>query len=109
MEFAKLNFNDLSKSLKNKIYKTIVLPGILNESETWPFTLRDENRLRKFQNSVPRRISGSKKQEDEGWYFFIIYLDCKWVFTRWQWYNKTQYTNNTPHSNKTKHTKLHGQ
>jgi hypothetical protein len=36
----------------------------------------------------------------------IIYLNCKWVFTRWQRYNKTQHTNNTLHSNKTKHTKL---
>jgi hypothetical protein len=31
----------------------------------------------------------------------IIYFNCKYVFTRWQWYyNKTQHTNNTPHSNK---------
>jgi hypothetical protein len=29
--------------------------------------------------------------------YYIIYLDCKWVFTRWQWYNKTQHTNNTSH------------
>jgi hypothetical protein len=41
-------------------------------------------------------------------------LNCKWVFTRWQWYyNKTQHTNthitqnNTPCSNKTQHTELH--
>jgi hypothetical protein len=37
----------------------------------------------------------------------IIYLNCKWVFIRWQWYyNKTQHTNNTnntPHSNNTTH------
>jgi hypothetical protein len=40
--------------------------------------------------------------------YLFIYLNCKWVFTRWQWYyNKTQHTNtvthitqnNTPHSN----------
>jgi hypothetical protein len=32
----------------------------------------------------------------------IIYLNCKWGFTWWQWYyNKTQHTNNTHH------TKLH--
>jgi hypothetical protein len=42
----------------------------------------------------------------------IIYLNCKWVFTQWQWYyNKTQDTNthvtqnNTPRSNRTLHTK----
>jgi hypothetical protein len=29
----------------------------------------------------------------------IVYLNCKWVFTRWQWYyNKTQHTNNTHHT-----------
>jgi hypothetical protein len=29
----------------------------------------------------------------------IIYFNCKWVFTRWQWYyNKTQHTNNTHHT-----------
>jgi glucan phosphoethanolaminetransferase (alkaline phosphatase superfamily) len=28
----------------------------------------------------------------------IIYFNCKWVFTRWQWYyNETQHTNNTQH------------
>jgi hypothetical protein len=31
----------------------------------------------------------------------IIHLNCKLVFTRWQWYyNKTQHINNTPHTNK---------
>jgi hypothetical protein len=31
--------------------------------------------------------------------FIIIYFNCKWVFTRWQWYyNKTQHTNNTHHT-----------
>jgi hypothetical protein len=30
---------------------------------------------------------------------FIISFNCKWVFTRWQWYyNKTQHTNNTHHT-----------
>jgi hypothetical protein len=30
---------------------------------------------------------------------FFIYFNCKWVFTRWQWYyNKTQHTNNTHHT-----------
>jgi hypothetical protein len=29
----------------------------------------------------------------------IIYFNCKWVFTRWQWYyNKAQHTNNTHHT-----------
>jgi hypothetical protein len=48
--------------------------------------------------------------------FIIIYLNCKWFSTQWQWYyNKAQHTNNThhtnitPHSNKTQHTQLHKQ
>jgi hypothetical protein len=29
----------------------------------------------------------------------FIYLNCKWVFTRWQWYyNKKQHTNNTKYT-----------
>jgi hypothetical protein len=30
--------------------------------------------------------------------YIITYLNCKWVFTRWQWYNKTQHTNDTHHT-----------
>jgi hypothetical protein len=33
------------------------------------------------------------------YYYFIIYLNCKWGFTRWQWYyNKAQHTSNTHHT-----------
>jgi hypothetical protein len=46
-----------------KIYKTIILPVILYECETWPLTLREEHRLRVFDNKVLRRIFGPKKDE----------------------------------------------
>ena len=31
--------------------------------ETWPFTLREEHRLREFENMVLRRIFGPKRDE----------------------------------------------
>jgi len=46
----------LSKNLKIKIYRTIILPVILYGCETWSLTLREERRLRVFENRVLRRI-----------------------------------------------------
>jgi hypothetical protein len=58
----------LSRNLKTKIYKTIILPVVLNECETWSLTLREEYRLRVFENRVLRRIFGPKRDEVmEGW------------------------------------------
>jgi len=56
----------LSKNLKFKIYRTIILPVVLYECETWPLTLREESRLRVFENRVLRRIFGSKREEETG-------------------------------------------
>ena len=42
----------LSKKLKIKIYKTIILPVVLYGCETWSLTLREERRLRVFENRV---------------------------------------------------------
>jgi hypothetical protein len=46
----------LSKNLKIRINKTIILPVILYGCETWSLTLREEHRLRVFENRVLRRI-----------------------------------------------------
>ena len=46
----------LSKNLKIKIYKTIILPVVLYGCETWSLTLREESRLRVFENRILRRI-----------------------------------------------------
>jgi hypothetical protein len=46
----------LSKNLKIRIYKTIILPVVLYGCETWSLTLRGEHRLRVFENRVLRRI-----------------------------------------------------
>ena len=55
----------LSKNIK-KIYKTIILPVVLYGCETWSFTLREERRLRVFENMVLRRIFGPKRDEVTG-------------------------------------------
>ena len=45
----------LSINLKIKIYRTIILPLVLYGSETWSLTLREERKLRVFENMVLRR------------------------------------------------------
>jgi len=44
----------LSKKLKIKIYRTIILPVVLYGCETWWLTLREERKLRVFENMVLR-------------------------------------------------------
>ena len=56
----------LSKNLKIKIYRTIILPVVLHGCETWSLTLRKEPRLRMFENRVLRRIFGPKRCEVTG-------------------------------------------
>jgi hypothetical protein len=53
----------LSKNVKIRIYKTIVLPLVLYGRETWSLTLREEHRLKVFENRVLRRIFGPKRDE----------------------------------------------
>ena len=58
----------LSKTLKIKIYtsRTIILPVVLYGCETWSLTLREESRLRVFENRVLRRVFGPKRDEIRG-------------------------------------------
>jgi hypothetical protein len=56
----------LSRNVKVKIYKTIILPAILYGCETWSLTLREEHRLRVFENRVLRGIFGPKRDEVTG-------------------------------------------
>ena len=53
----------LSKNLKIKIYRTIILPVVLYGCETWSLTLREERKLRGFENRVLKRIFGPRKDE----------------------------------------------
>jgi len=56
----------LSKNIKIKIYRTIILPVVLYGRETWSLTLREERKLRLFENVVLRRIFGSRRDEVTG-------------------------------------------
>jgi len=56
----------LSKKLKTKIYRTTILPVVLHGCENWSLSLREESRLRVFENMVLRRVFGPKKDEVTG-------------------------------------------
>ena len=54
-----------SKKLKVNTYK-IILPVVLYGCETWSVTLREEQRLKVFENKVLRKIFGAKRNEITG-------------------------------------------
>jgi hypothetical protein len=56
----------LSKNIKIRIYKRIILPVVLYGCETLSLTLREEHRLREFENRMLRRIFGPKRDEVTG-------------------------------------------
>jgi hypothetical protein len=56
----------LSKNVKIRIHKSIILPVALYWCETWSLTLRVEHRLRVFENRVLRRVFGPKRDEVTG-------------------------------------------
>jgi hypothetical protein len=57
----------ISKNLKIKIYKTVILPVVLHGCKTWSLTLGEEHRLRGFESRVLRKIFGPKREEDGSW------------------------------------------
>ena len=61
-----LSFSLLSKNLKIKVYRTIILPVVLYGFETWSLTLREEHRLRVFENRLLSRIFGPRRDEVKG-------------------------------------------
>ena len=62
----RLSSSLLSKTLRLKIYRTIILPVVLYGCENWSLTLREECRLRVFENRVLRRVFGLKRDEVTG-------------------------------------------
>jgi hypothetical protein len=56
----------LSKNIKIRIYKSIILLVVLYGCETWSLTLREEHRLRVFEKRVLRRIFDPKRDEVTG-------------------------------------------
>jgi hypothetical protein len=49
-----------------RIYETIILPLVLYGCKAWSLTLREEHRLRMFENRLLRRIFGPKRDEVTG-------------------------------------------
>ena len=63
----------LSKNMKIKLYRTIILPIVCYGCEIFSLILREERRLRVFENRVLRRIFGSKRDEvSEGGENYIL-------------------------------------
>jgi hypothetical protein len=58
---------ELFKELMIKCGKTVILPVVLYGCETWSLILREEHRLRVFENSVLRKIFGPKRDEEGSW------------------------------------------
>ena len=56
----------LSRKLKIKIYRTLILPVVLYGCEAWSLTLREKRKLRVFENMVLRRIFGPRREEVTG-------------------------------------------
>jgi hypothetical protein len=56
----------LSRKLKIKIYRNTILPVVLYGCETWSLTLREERRLRVFENRALRRVFGPRREEVTG-------------------------------------------
>jgi hypothetical protein len=54
------------KSVLSKIYNAINVPVVLYGRETWSLSLREEQRLRVFENRVFRRIFGPKRDDVTG-------------------------------------------
>ena len=61
-----LSYSLLSKNLNLKIDRTIILPSLLNGYATWSLILREERRLRVFENKVLKRIFGPQKDKVTG-------------------------------------------
>ena len=56
----------VSKTVKIEMHRVIILHFALYGCETWSLTLREERRLRVFENRMMRRIFGPKREEVTG-------------------------------------------
>jgi len=77
-----LSYSLLSKNVKVKIYKTIILPFVLYGYETWSPTVSEEHGLRMFGDRVLRKISGPTRDKVTG----------EWE----RWHNETLYNQYSP-------------
>jgi len=58
-----LSYSFLSKNIKIKIHINIILPVVWCGCETWSLTLREDHRLRVFENRVLKITFGPKEDE----------------------------------------------
>jgi hypothetical protein len=70
----------VQKYLKFKIYRTIILPVVECGCETWLLTLREEHRLRLFENRV-LRIFGPKRDVVTGEWRKLHHEDLNDVYS----------------------------
>ena len=61
-----LSFSLLSRNIKIKIYRTIILSVVLCVCEIWSLTLTQNHRLRVFENRMLRRIFDPKREDLTG-------------------------------------------
>jgi len=61
-----LSFRLISKNLKIKIYRNVILLFVLYGCETWSLALREERKLRVFKNRVLRKIFGPRRDVATG-------------------------------------------
>jgi hypothetical protein len=66
VRFSLLSSYLLCRNLKVKTYQTVILPVVLYGCETWSLTLREEHRLRVFDNRVLRKMFGPDRDEVAG-------------------------------------------
>ena len=69
----------LSKKLKVKAYKTIILLVVLYGRQTWSLVFREEQRLSVLANEVLKKIFGAKRDEITGngeSYVMLSYMHC---------------------------------
>jgi hypothetical protein len=83
ISFSLLHFRLLSKTLKIKIYKTRIVPVVLNGCETWSLTPRAEYRLRVFEKYLDLKreevAGGWRKQHNEGLHNLYLSPNMEWV------------------------------
>jgi hypothetical protein len=60
-----LSFRLLSKDIKIRIYKTIILPVVLYMYETWSLTLREEHRRPSHNTRNTNTQKGEQKQQGQ--------------------------------------------
>jgi len=58
----------LSKYVKFKMYRNIILFVVLYGCETWSFTSREEHKLKVFENRVLRKVFGPKRDKTAGYW-----------------------------------------